>query len=423
MLKNQSNNSSTFSKNVITLVTGTTLGQAIPIAFSPILTRIYSPADFGVLALFISIVTILGSIVNGKYENAIILPKSEIEAKKIVTICIGISFVISTILFLIILISHDYLCYIVGDSSISVWLYFIPIVTFLIGLFNALNFYATRHKKFKFIAQNHVSKSVSLVSGQIFLSYLKSGFFGLVAGRFLSYIVAPLHLMVKLKYNFYYKLNYFEFKLLTKKYINFPKFEMFATLFANSAIYFNNLLIPVFFTTTNLGFFSLVVKVLTAPFTLIGHAVGQVFFKEANELKEKDGNTYFLVRSLIIKMSLFSIPSFLVFYFVAEDVFEIIFGVEWRIAGLYAKYLAPMYCLKFIVAPLTIIHSVYEKLKSSMFLQLLMFVISICALIIVYYSGMSFLDFIKVYSTSMCIFYLIRLIIIVQISRVKLVNN
>ena len=421
MLKNQSNSSSTFSKNVITLVTGTTLGQAIPIAFSPILTRIYSPADFGVLALFISVVTILGSIINGKYENAIILPENEKEAKKIATICIGISFVISAILFLIILISHDYLCYLVGDFSISDWLYFIPIVTFLIGLFNTLNFYATRHKKFNFIAQNHVSKSLSLVIGQIFLSYLKSGFFGLIAGRILSYIVAPFHLMVKLKYDFYHKLNYFDIKLLTKKYINFPKFEMSATFFANSAIYFNNLLIPVFFTTTNLGFFSLVVKVLTAPFTLIGHSVGQVFFKEANEQKEKNGNSYLLVRSLIIKMSLFSIPSFLAFYFVAEDAFEIIFGEEWRTAGLYAKFLAPMYCLKFIVAPLTIIHSVYEKLKSSMFLQLIMFLISFCALILVYYSDMSFLGFIKLYSISMCVFYLIRLIIIVQISKGKLV--
>lgn len=421
MLKNQSNSSSTFSKNVITLVTGTTLGQAIPIAFSPILTRIYSPADFGVLALFISVVTILGSIISGKYENAIILPENEKEAKKIATICIGISFVISAILFLIILISNDYLCYLVGDFSISDWLYFIPIVTFLIGLFNTLNFYATRHKKFNFIAQNHVSKSLSLVIGQIFLSYLKSGFFGLIAGRILSYIIAPFHLMVKLKYDFYHKLNYFDIKLLTKKYINFPKFEMFATLFANSAIYFNNLLIPVFFTTTNLGFFSLVVKVLTAPFTLIGHSVGQVFFKEANEQKEKNGNSYLLVRSLIIKMSLFSIPSFLAFYFVAEDAFEIIFGEEWRTAGLYAKFLAPMYCLKFIVAPLTIIHSVYEKLKSSMFLQLIMFLISSCALVLVYYSKMSFLGFIKLYSISMCVFYLIRLIIIVQISKGKLV--
>ncbi len=37
---------SEFSKNVLTLMTGTTIAQAIPIAISPILTRIYTPEDF-----------------------------------------------------------------------------------------------------------------------------------------------------------------------------------------------------------------------------------------------------------------------------------------------------------------------------------------------------------------------------------------
>ena len=41
---------SEFSRNVLTLMTGTTIAQAIPIAISPILTRIYTPEDFGVFA-------------------------------------------------------------------------------------------------------------------------------------------------------------------------------------------------------------------------------------------------------------------------------------------------------------------------------------------------------------------------------------
>jgi len=56
-------------------MTGTTIIQAILIAISPILTRIYVPKDFGVFALFYALVTIFGSIVNGKYELAIMLPK------------------------------------------------------------------------------------------------------------------------------------------------------------------------------------------------------------------------------------------------------------------------------------------------------------------------------------------------------------
>lgn len=44
-----------FTRNVLTLMTGTTIAQAIPVAISPILTRIYTPQDFGIFALFVSI--------------------------------------------------------------------------------------------------------------------------------------------------------------------------------------------------------------------------------------------------------------------------------------------------------------------------------------------------------------------------------
>ena len=43
---------SAYARNVITLMTGTSIAQAIPIAVSPILTRIYSPEQFG---LFVTV--------------------------------------------------------------------------------------------------------------------------------------------------------------------------------------------------------------------------------------------------------------------------------------------------------------------------------------------------------------------------------
>ena len=71
---------SEFTRNVLTLMTGTTIAQAIPIAISPILTRLYTPKDFGVLALFVAITSIFGSIANGRYELAIMLPKKDEDA-------------------------------------------------------------------------------------------------------------------------------------------------------------------------------------------------------------------------------------------------------------------------------------------------------------------------------------------------------
>ena len=74
---------SDFVKNVITLVTGTALAQAIPLAVSPILTRIYSPEDFGILALFLGISSVFSVVVTGRYEFAITLPLKDEDARPI----------------------------------------------------------------------------------------------------------------------------------------------------------------------------------------------------------------------------------------------------------------------------------------------------------------------------------------------------
>ena len=79
---------SKFSLNIMTLMLGTTVAQAIPIIISPILTRIYSPEEFGLLILFMSIVSILSVIVSLRYERAIIQPLDDEDAISLVVILI-----------------------------------------------------------------------------------------------------------------------------------------------------------------------------------------------------------------------------------------------------------------------------------------------------------------------------------------------
>jgi len=50
---------SRFTTNVLKLVSGSVIAQALGILLVPIITRLYSPADFGVFQLFIAISGIL----------------------------------------------------------------------------------------------------------------------------------------------------------------------------------------------------------------------------------------------------------------------------------------------------------------------------------------------------------------------------
>ena len=79
---------SEFKKNIVKLTTGLSIAQLIPIFITPILTQFFSPEQFGVYGLFVSIYTILGVISSGKYDMAIMLPKNKKDSINIFVICL-----------------------------------------------------------------------------------------------------------------------------------------------------------------------------------------------------------------------------------------------------------------------------------------------------------------------------------------------
>src|SRR5690606_24858552 len=158
----------------------------IPIAFSPILTRLYSPEDFGVLALFVSIVTIMSSIATARYEMAIVLPNSREESAKARLLAVIISFGISVILLLLFSIFYQSIRSWFGNLELGVYLCLAPLAVFFIGLFNALKYYHIRENRFTVLAESAVSTPVSAVIIQRFagLPSAKSG--GLLIGTVTS---------------------------------------------------------------------------------------------------------------------------------------------------------------------------------------------------------------------------------------------
>jgi len=121
---------SEFNRNILTLMTGTTIAQAIPIAISPILTRIYTPEDFGIFAIFLAITLIIGSIANGRYELAIMIPKKDEDAINIFALGFIITTSISLLLLVLVLIFQTYFIFLLKNEEIGVWLYFVPISVF-----------------------------------------------------------------------------------------------------------------------------------------------------------------------------------------------------------------------------------------------------------------------------------------------------
>ena len=407
---------SVFYKNILTLFKGSILSQFIPLLISPIITRLYSPREFGVLALFSSISVILGSIVNGRYEQALVLVKSEDEARHLTILSLLISCVISFVFLLIYILFKPFLLVFFNEPELGNWIYFIPLVILSIGVYNTLNYYELRKKNFISISKSEVYRSASFASIQLTLPYLKSGIFGLIIGKIISSLVAPFYLWKISKFEVG-KVNTSLLIVLAKRYIDFPKFTNFSILLNNMSINAINLLIPILYSTTLLGLYSLMYKVLAAPFAFIGNSINQVFLEDAVRQKNDTGHAFNLTKRMVLQLSLVSFLFFGVAFFIVEDLFAFIFGEEWKMSGVYAKYLIPFFMFKFIASPLTSIHTAFEKQKLSFTLQFIMFVISMSTIFYAYIYSYSFEQYLLLFSVLMSIFYMFRIAIILRISK------
>ena len=398
---------SEFSRNVLTLMTGTTIAQAIPIAISPILTRIYTPEDFGVFALYMALVSIFGSIINGRYELAIMLPNNDEEAINVFALALIINIIISIVLLFLVVFFHNYILILLENEAIGIWLYFVPLSVFFIGLFNILNYFNNRQKRYKDIANVVILKSLILASVQLSIGFIKQGVSGLISGQILSMLFANMKLLKNIKQDkvLLSKITRKKILCMAKRYINFPKFSLWA-IFANTlSQQLINILISMLYNIHTLGLYALVQRVLLIPSSLIGNSIGQVFFQEATIEKQKTKKSVYLFINTMQKLFLIGIPIFGILFFIVEDVFAFVFGEKWRLAGEYAQILLPFFFVRFISSTMSVVLVIFEKQKVELIINIILIIMSLFLVILFH----EFEKFLYAYSITMSLLYSIFL--------------
>jgi len=375
---------SEFSRNVLTLMTGTTIAQAIPIAISPILTRIYTPEDFGVFALFLAIVGFFSSVASLRYEQAILIPKRDEDAINIFALGFIIVLLISlSLLFVIILFNDNFVNYL-NNEAISNWLYLIPITVFIIGIFNLLILFNNRKKKYQIISNATVLKSIVLATVQISVGFLKTGVDGLIIGQVVSQFFANIKLIKSILKDkiLLSKIDRFKMITLAKKYANFPKFQvphtMLNTFSSNLPIY----IFTPFFGALMVGLYSLSTRIVFTPLMIIAGASAKVYSQNITTLYSQKQDTYYFtihfIKSLFIKI----IIPYVIFIIFAPEIFGFVFGERWTEAGIYSQILSPWMFLNVLVSTVSFIPSLVNKQKKAFFVSILQLFLTIIAIVI-----------------------------------------
>jgi len=399
---------SEFARNVLTLMTGTTIAQAIPIAISPILTRIYTPEDFGIFALYMSVASILSVIATGRYELAIMLPKKDEDAINIVALSLIISFLISFIALLIIFFFNDSLTNLLGNSKISSWLYFIPLTVLLTGIYQSFNYWSNRKKHYKRLATSRVIQSGTTASLNLGMGFGGFGGAGLILGVILGQGVATGVLGKMIWGEDIYKfkeVKRLKIVALMKKYKKLPIFNLPNALMDGFRLSGINILIANFFTISILGQFSLAWKMIQTPMALIGSSLSQVFFQKISSTDKSNLND--LVKKFIIKASFIALPIFLIIYFFSTDIFIFIFGENWKLSGEIASILAPWIFLNFLTAPMANVFIVLNKQEIVLMVSIVYMLIPLMILIFMHHLNLLYLlKVITFFMSLLLIFYM-----------------
>lgn len=123
---------SEFTKNTLVLLVGTIVAQAIPLIIHPFLRRIYSAEDFGALAVFLSLFSMVTIVASLRYESTIVLPKSNIESINILALTFFISIVFNVLLFIILFLFKNEIVQLIGlPQKFANYIYFLPATSFL----------------------------------------------------------------------------------------------------------------------------------------------------------------------------------------------------------------------------------------------------------------------------------------------------
>jgi O-antigen/teichoic acid export membrane protein len=353
---------SEFSRNVLTLMTGTAIAQAIPIAISPILTRIYTPEDFGLFALYMAIVSILAVMATGRYELAIMLPKKEEDAFQIMCLASAITIAISALILLIVAVFNYEITIQLQNPEISVWLYLVPFSVLVSGLYQSLNYWHNRNKRYVNIATNRIIQSGGTSLTQVGLG-LALPPAGLILGQQTGQILS-LSYFIKTYFKKDHNQKQFKFlkvKALARRYAAFPKIDVPTTLINISANQLPNILLAALFSGSSVGFYYLTQRVLQAPITLISGSVLDVFKQRASSDYKKNGHCKDIFQKTFWALLLMALPPSLILYFWIEDLFAFVFGEVWREAGVYSQLLIPAMFFRFMANPLSFMFYLAEK--------------------------------------------------------------
>lgn len=395
-------------------MTGTAISQIISVILYPVITRFFSPEDFGLYVLFNSLLGILTVVGALRYEFSIPIAVDKFKALNALFMSFIILLLFCLVLAICIYFFGDKLLLILDAEKLTPFKYFLILGVLFAGLYTVLNQWAFRIKAFKKLSITRVSRSLSLNISQIAFGILKFGGVGLIIGKIIGEFSGNLVLLrqvFKSEKEVFSQFSFKEIKYLLVRYKKFPLFTAPTQLFNKAGVELPVFFITSIFGSSVVGLYGLAHLIVSLPMTLIGGAVGDVFYAEAATSGRKNPEELLLRSTNLLKKLIYmGIIPLIVLVFLGPWLFGFVFGEEWTESGKYAQIIAFLVFFRFIFTPISRVFQVFEKQIVAFFLDLARLVLVIITFFVVEYYSFNSFKAIGIYSALMALLYFITYI-------------
>lgn len=345
---------SQFARNVAVLSSGTAAAQAIPIAVSPLLTRLYPPDEFGLVALYVSCVSVLSVIATMRYEMAIVLPSSDRDAANLAALSLKICAAVSLTLYLAIVPFGGAIAVSLGNQHLAPWLWLLPVSVFAIGASNIFLFWSNRKSLYRLMAVNKIQHSAWGGATKTVLGFIGVNG-GQILGAFVGSALSTFWLGARVLRDgksFLRQITSHGQWAMARRYSNHPRHIVPSQLIGTIALQLPIFLISSVYSIADAGLFSLAYQLVSLPTGLVANAVGDVYRQRIAVAYNEKGDFSDIFLSTLKTTFLLSLVPFAALYFIAPELFAFAFGPSWRISGEYAQVLVVAAYFQFVFTPM-----------------------------------------------------------------------
>jgi O-antigen/teichoic acid export membrane protein len=331
------------TRSVGLVATGHAAAYAVTLLATPLLTRLYSPAEFGMFSCYSGLFSLIGTGICLRYDAAIPLPASKRAGQSLMwlaalmALCCAVSWGAILHSFGYALRDHPWV------AAIAPYMIALAANLLFYGCSQILTFWATRTGQFARLAQQRLILVLSVIAAQLSASWSHPQTNGLITGQLIGYFVAVLATCWLLREGLTRRPSMRRLRSAAWRYRRLPQYTVLSETLHVSQSAVPPLLLAALFGNAAAGWFLLAWRIVGAPVTLLVVPIARVYYSVASRIdrdRRQDLEQFFW--RTLIKSALVATPGIVAIAVVAPTLVPWLLGESWRPSGRYCQLLCPL---------------------------------------------------------------------------------